>query len=185
MRRFPQDALLRGQPLDAALVERIAEAVARFHSQIPSVDPGEPHGISAAVISMREKIRDARDPEELVGLDRIEAWIEARFEALRPRLVQRRAEGRVRECHGDMHSGNIAQAGELVIFDGIEFNPALRWIDTMSELAFLLMDLEHGAVSRSWPDAAWNATWKSAATALGCACSPSTRSTAPWCGPRS
>jgi predicted kinase len=40
--------------------------------------------------------------------------------------------------------GNIALvAGELVIFDGIEFNPALRWIDTMSELAFLLMDLEH------------------------------------------
>jgi aminoglycoside phosphotransferase family enzyme/predicted kinase len=150
MRRFPQDALLRGQPLDAALVERIAEEIARFHSRIPAVDPGEPYGTPAAVVSpMRENIAQIRerldDPKELARLDRIEAWIESRFEALRPRLRQRRAEGRVRECHGDMHLGNIARvAEELVIFDGIEFNPALRWIDTMSELAFLIMDLEHG-----------------------------------------
>jgi len=42
-----------------------------------------------------------------------------------------------------MHRGNIALVeGELVIFDGIEFNASLRWIDTMSELAFLVMDLE-------------------------------------------
>jgi predicted kinase len=42
-----------------------------------------------------------------------------------------------------MHRGNIALVNErLVIFDGIEFNPNLRWIDTMSEVAFLIMDLE-------------------------------------------
>ena len=149
MRRFPQKALLRGQPLDTALVERIAEAVARFHGKIPAVDPGEPYGTPAAVVSpMRENILQIRerldDPEELARLNRIEAWIEARFAALRPCLLERRARGYIRECHGDMHLGNIALvAGELVIFDGIEFNPALRWIDTMSELAFLVMDLEH------------------------------------------
>jgi predicted kinase len=42
-----------------------------------------------------------------------------------------------------MHRGNIAyESGQILIFDGIEFNPDLRWIDTVSELAFLIMDLE-------------------------------------------
>jgi len=49
----------------------------------------------------------------------------------------------VRECHGDMHLANMVALGnEVVIFDCIEFNPALRWIDVMSELAFLAMDLD-------------------------------------------
>jgi aminoglycoside phosphotransferase family enzyme len=48
----------------------------------------------------------------------------------------------VRECHGDLHLGNIAfLEGRAVPFDCIEFDPALRWIDVMSEVAFLVMDL--------------------------------------------
>ena len=57
---------------------------------------------------------------------------------------ERRAQGHVRECHGDLHLGNIVLIGnEPVPFDGIEFNPALRWIDVMNEVAFLVMDLLH------------------------------------------
>ena len=49
----------------------------------------------------------------------------------------------MRECHGDLHLNNIARIdGEIVIFDGIEFNEAMRWIDVMSEVAFTVMDLE-------------------------------------------
>ncbi|NTV42632.1 MAG: hypothetical protein HGA63_04960 [Syntrophobacteraceae bacterium] len=48
----------------------------------------------------------------------------------------------MRECHGDLHRDNIAEVdGRLIIFDGIEFDPALRWIDTINEVAFLAMDL--------------------------------------------
>jgi hypothetical protein len=51
-----------------------------------------------------------------------------------------------------MHLGNMAEVdGEVAIFDGIEFNPNLRWIDVMSEVAFLCMDLDH----RGRPDYAW------------------------------
>jgi predicted kinase len=50
----------------------------------------------------------------------------------------------VRECHGDFHLGNIALLGnETVPFDSIEFNPGLRWIDVMDEVAFAVMDLLH------------------------------------------
>src|SRR6185295_1695793 len=54
--------------------------------------------------------------------------------------------GFVRECHGDLHLGNIARIdGEPVIFDCIEFNKEMRWIDVMSEVAFTVMDLEDRA----------------------------------------
>ncbi len=48
----------------------------------------------------------------------------------------------MRECHGDMHLRNLAWVdGQPLAFDCIEFNPALRWIDVISEVAFLVMDL--------------------------------------------
>jgi predicted kinase len=53
-------------------------------------------------------------------------------------------DGFVRECHGDLHLGNVALIGNRPIpFDCIEFNPALRWIDVMNEVAFTVMDLLH------------------------------------------
>ena len=59
-------------------------------------------------------------------------------------MQQRRQQGYVRECHGDLHLGNMTLInGRVVLFDCIEFNPMLRWIDVVSEVAFLVMDLVH------------------------------------------
>ena len=67
-------------------------------------------------------------------------------------MAQRRAQGHVRECHGDLHLGNIALVdGQPLVFDAIEFNPAFRWIDTLSDLAFLSMDLhQRGRADLAW-----------------------------------
>lgn len=61
-------------------------------------------------------------------------------------LDARRAEGFVRECHGDLHLRNIVVLdGQPTLFDGVEFNPALSCVDVLYDLAFLLMDLwQHG-----------------------------------------
>ena len=57
-------------------------------------------------------------------------------------IEQRSCDGFVRECHGDLHLGNLAIIeGDITPFDGIEFNPQLRWIDVISEIAFLVMDI--------------------------------------------
>lgn len=48
----------------------------------------------------------------------------------------------IRDCHGDLHSGNIFIEEEPIIFDCIEFNPAFRQIDLQYEIAFFCMDLE-------------------------------------------
>lgn len=148
MRRFPQSALLDRQPVTAELMTRLAEHIADFHAAIPIAPPGSGFGTPARVLEpMLENLTQIRArvdaAEDLARLDALETWIRNRFETLTPVIEQRRAEGRVRECHGDMHRGNIALvAGQIRIFDAIEFNPNLRWIDTASEIAFLVMDLE-------------------------------------------
>ena len=148
MGRFAQEALLTRCALTPELIDRIAEGVAAFHRQVPRADPASPFGTPAAVLApMLENLRQVRDrvvdPDLITRLDRLTAWTRARWQALTPVIEQRRAGGWVRECHGDLHRGNIALVdGEPLFFDAIEFNPSLRWIDTASELAFLIMDLE-------------------------------------------
>ncbi len=64
------------------------------------------------------------------------------FVGLRAVMARRLGRGRIRECHGDLHLGNVTMVeGHTVVFDGIEFNDDLRWIDVMSEVAFMAMDL--------------------------------------------
>jgi uncharacterized protein len=148
MRRFPQSALLDRQPVTDELMTRLAEHIADFHAGLPIAGPVSGFGTPARVLEpMLENLAQIRarldDSEALVRLESLETWIRARFEALTPVIEQRRAEGCVRECHGDMHRGNIALVDDrILIFDAIEFNPNLRWIDTASEIAFLVMDLE-------------------------------------------
>jgi aminoglycoside phosphotransferase family enzyme/predicted kinase len=58
------------------------------------------------------------------------------------RLRLREQSGFIRECHGDLHAGNVVRwRGRLTPFDCLEFNPKLRWIDVMNDVAFLVMDL--------------------------------------------
>ncbi len=52
-------------------------------------------------------------------------------------------EGFVRDCHGDLHSGNIVVSDNKVfIFDCIEFNKRFRYSDVASDIGFLVMDLD-------------------------------------------
>ena len=56
--------------------------------------------------------------------------------------MNRTRDGYIRECHGDLHCGNIVLwKGGWIPFDGIEFNVEFAWIDVASDIAFLVMDL--------------------------------------------
>jgi predicted kinase len=72
----------------------------------------------------------------------IAEWEDAAFGRLRPAFRQRARRGHVRECHGDLHLGNLTEfEGRTTPFDCLEFDAALRWTDVMSDVAFLAMDL--------------------------------------------
>jgi aminoglycoside phosphotransferase family enzyme/predicted kinase len=151
MRRFNAEGVLAQQPerLDAQLMRQIIGQIARFHAAAAPLEPDQPYGQPELVLQpMRENFTQLRlftqEPELLRPLVELEAWTLQRFAQLRHLLEQRREQGHIRECHGDLHLGNmVLEAERPIIFDGIEFNPALRWIDCLNDLAFLLMDLCH------------------------------------------
>lgn len=159
MRRFPANGLLSQhmERLTPELVDTLAVRVAAFHARIDRAGPDDPSGSPEQVYHpMQENFDMIRllehEPEVAVQLDRLEQWAQQVHADLSGSLAARKAVGFIRECHGDMHLGNITLVdGEAVIFDGIEFNHGLRWIDVISEIAFLVMDLE----KRGRPELAW------------------------------
>jgi uncharacterized protein len=150
MREFPADSLLADCPelLDESRIDQIAEQVARFQREAAVASPasgfGQPDAVLAPMQQNFDQILARVDaPAERERLLAMQQWTLTRFEALHDDLEQRVADGRIREGHGDMHLGNIAiEHGQTIIFDGIEFNAGLRWIDVLNEVAFLMMDLD-------------------------------------------
>jgi uncharacterized protein len=153
MREFPQEALL-GNVLtrDAVTpnqIDRLAAAVATFHGEIAAASKesalGLPDDVLRIAVDNFAEIRPLiASAEDRADLDRLETWTRREHAVRRDAFAARREEGFVRECHGDLHLGNIAVIDDtLTIFDCIEFNERMRWIDVMSEIAFTVMDLDY------------------------------------------
>lgn len=145
MRRFDETAVLadRLAAVDGAFAEGLGRMIARYHR---IATPGAAGGGAAGLAYvMASNARLLRSEAATLGEDAVEALIAATqnaFEAAAALLDRRAAGGFVRCCHGDLHLGNILlEAGAPVLFDCIEFNDALREIDVLYDIAFLLMDL--------------------------------------------
>lgn len=143
------DRLLHRDALPPALLDELAVRIARFHQSCPRAGPDQPWGtpdeVRAPIMHNFPAIEPAlHSPAERTHLAELQEWTERELERRHRLLAQRRAAGRVRECHGDLHLGNVVlHRGHPLVFDCIEFNPALRWIDVISEVAFTTMDLDH------------------------------------------
>lgn len=158
MKRFDEalrlDHLLDANTLEGSHIDSLADELAAFHGTagIAGKDReyGDPDVVLQPVLENFEQIRPLLDPrqhaKQLQLLERIEDWCHASFDQLRDTLAERKQNGFVRECHGDAHLANMVLIdGQVLLFDCLEFNPALRWIDVISELAFTVMDFEDRA----------------------------------------
>ena len=153
MRRFPPGALYGEMLAAGALrpehVERLAQRLAELHYSALAADAGmqcvEPQNAVAGVLTALETALGAslESAPEFARVAPLRAWFEARASVQRATWAARRAGGAVRECHGDLHLGNVVWlGGDAVPFDAIEFDPGLRWIDVISDTAFATMDLQ-------------------------------------------
>ena len=155
MKRIPQkylmNRLLEENKIDKKIINRIAKIIAEFHLKIedksdssnleyhPKIDP-------IVEINWKENF-DQSQPfigktisQNNFNLIRelIDDFIENKNHMFRNRM----ANGRVKYCHGDIHSGNIFVADQIYIFDAIEFNDRIRYSDVAADIGFLAMDLE-------------------------------------------
>ena len=151
MKRMPQERmmskLLEQNKVDDRFVDRIAKVIADFHSKAETNGRISEFG-SLAVIETNWK-ENFDQTEEFIG-----KTISAEdFKIIRERVgdfmkrsttlfEKRIAEHRVRDCHGDIHSGNIFVTNGIYIFDAIEFNDRFRYSDVAADVAFLAMDLD-------------------------------------------
>ncbi len=151
MRAFAQEALashaLARGAFAAPHVDMLADDIARFHTRAhvaPRSSPfGSPKQVRAQAMANFDAIRPLlAHAEDAALLHELQQWTQAQCARLQGVLEHRHDERAIRECHGDLHLGNIVLLeGRPCVFDCIEFNDALRWIDVISEIAFLVMDL--------------------------------------------
>ncbi|WP_406867084.1 AAA family ATPase [Paraburkholderia fungorum] len=151
MRRFDEQEVLtarlaRGEP-GIAEMDALGGQLAAFHRRAGRTPPRTVFGTASFVQQQMQTVLAALECETGTRLpSAISAWCGSEGKRLAGHFEARRAAGFVRECHGDLHLDNIVRRGQRVLmFDCIEFDAALRWIDVASDLSFPLMDLQaHG-----------------------------------------
>lgn len=151
MRRIPQEMmlsrLLEKGKVDKKLVDEIARIVAEFHSRPDTKgrisgfqrDPIVETNWAENFVQTVEFVENTISKGEFDFIKkRIEDFVKLNASVFRRRM----AEGRVRECHGDIHSGNIFVADRIYIFDAVEFNDRMSYSDVTADIGFLAMDLD-------------------------------------------
>lgn len=149
MLQFPSGQLLSEyasrKQLNTAYIDQLADDIADFHQTAARTSENSPYGDSADIkhwfIENFELIRpllaDANQQ-----LQNLQQWGDEAWQKQAPLMQQRKYHGWVREGHGDLHLGNMTLInGKVKVFDCIEFNPRLRWLDVISDVAFLFIDL--------------------------------------------
>ena len=151
MRQLPGDRMMdvllpRGQ-VTPEMVARVAERLVNFHQKAETNQ-------EIAAFGKLNVIRQNCDEnfvqtEKYVGLtvlrakyERIRGYTNGFIESNAGLFEKRVAEGRIRDCHGDLHAAHVCFTDDICIYDCIEFNNRFRYCDVVSELAFLAMDLD-------------------------------------------
>ena len=144
--------LLEKNKITKKIIDQIAGIIAEFHSIIE-------HKCDAAKLGYDAKLDPIVEINWKENFDQTKPFIEKTISSEEFSLIQKRIEyfiknnnglfknrmlnGKVKYCHGDIHSGNIFVTDKIYIFDAIEFNDRIRYSDVTADIGFLAMDLEY------------------------------------------
>jgi aminoglycoside phosphotransferase family enzyme len=152
MRRIPDAKLMKSlfdkDALTRDHLKKIAGVLARFHRETlrsPEID--QFGSIERFKVNSDENFAQV---QKYIGTSiqenvfkTLKGWTEDFYEKFREVFSRRIGQGRIRDCHGDLHMEHVCFTEELSIIDCIEFNDRFRYSDTVADMAFLLMDLEY------------------------------------------
>ncbi|MGD6806504.1 MAG: phosphotransferase [Candidatus Bathyarchaeia archaeon] len=152
MKRLPQNRimtqLLQEGKIDKKVIDDLAKIVAKFHLEAQTnTEISEFGGLGIVKTNWDENFAQTTkyigQTVTKVDYDFMQSKINE-FMSQNKALFQSRINGKhIRDCHGDLHSGNIFVTDKICIFDAIEFNDRFRYSDTASDVAFLAMDLDY------------------------------------------
>ena len=151
MRRMPPERmmnkLLEENKVNCELIDRTARIIAEFHSKAETNKRISEFGsLSIIETNWRENFDQTQEfVEKTISMDDLNLICQRIYDFMKRNasLFEKRvAEGKIRDCHGDIHSGNIFVTDRIYIFDAIEFNERFRYSDVASDIAFLAMDLD-------------------------------------------
>ena len=151
MKQLPQDRMMdvllpRGQ-VTLEMVARVAERLMSFHQKAETNQ-------KIAAFGRLNVIRHNCDEnfaqtEKYIGTSitaeeyqHIKNYTDNFVDSNASLFDKRVREGRIRDCHGDLHAAHVCFTDEICIYDCIEFNDRFRYSDVASEIAFLAMDLD-------------------------------------------
>jgi len=148
MHEFAQEQLLTNCAINANLIKDLAKIIADFHNFTPKITNPDFLQVSSALLPFEENFTQIREflhlDADLNQLNELEKINKDKYSKLKNILQERINNRQIRECHGDLHLGNIInQHHKPLIFDCIEFNDNFRYIDTISDASFLAMDLDY------------------------------------------
>lgn len=156
------DVLANKGRFEMLFASQIGQQLALFHQQLAndpiptSVDEPQPGTAQAVWLPIAENFSQIASlpvqQQDSAAIDTLHHWSQQQFNKLKALINERRRTGFVRECHGDLHLGNMvcmpakdapsSTQRTIVFFDCIEFDPRYRQIDVACELSFTVMDLE-------------------------------------------
>lgn len=140
------DRLLATKEVRKHEIEKLAEKIAGFHKRVRIIKN------AFDTIDFQETFNDISGIKEYVkkelGLDYesiikrstglSDSYLNSRRSYFNDRIIRNFR----RNCHGDLNASNIFLYNDPVIFDCIDFNKKLRFIDVLNEIAFLCVDLD-------------------------------------------
>jgi uncharacterized protein len=151
MKRLPQEKimtnLLKEEKVDNDTIEKLAKIISTFHSNAETNKEINVYGSEKVIktnwdenfTQTQKYINRTVTSEQFQNIQsKVNVFIENQQKLFESRIKN----GKIRDCHGDMHSGNIFLTDQICIFDAIEFNDRFRYSDVASDVAFLAMDLE-------------------------------------------
>ncbi|MDP2920574.1 MAG: hypothetical protein Q8O43_10215 [Dehalococcoidia bacterium] len=165
MLKLPQDrmmdVLLAGNQVTPEMISRVAEKVAEFHSRAETSPDIRRFGSLETITFNTEE--NFNQTEKYIGravtreqYGRLMSYMRGFIRKSAPLLNKRVADGRIRDCHGDLHAQHICFTDGICIYDCIEFNDRFRYVDVAAEVSFLAMDLDrwgHAGLSRQFVSA--------------------------------
>lgn len=151
MKRLPDEELMKYRFKNGRItstdIERIGESIATFHKlSLQSKEIDKFGNINIIKFNTDENFQQTTD---FIGnsitkeqFNNLKNWTDDFYKEHNQLFSQRIKDSKIRDCHGDLHMEHICLTNPIIIFDCIEFNDRFRYSDTISDVAFLLMDLE-------------------------------------------